>query len=222
MFSAITHASPTALMLLPQIRTKFSAYGHIPLDIMWQAILGITDQYTRGRSPEDIYDSYCDYLKLNLADHLETATDRVNYNIQEVVSTEGGVATIRGTVANPAAPTAENATAITSITVPGAQTGHIELSSDYRFFLYRHWSLYDSMFHSVYVASKFTIWNSRGKSRVNELLAEMGVSLQQCKQSYQYMNPQTRDQFRNQLQTNQVIRQKYQLNNPDVMFKVTY
>lgn len=61
---AITHASPTALMLLPQIRTKFSAYGHIPLDIMWQAILGITDQYTRGRSPEDIYDSYCDYLKV--------------------------------------------------------------------------------------------------------------------------------------------------------------
>lgn len=155
---------------------------------------------------------------------METATDRVNYNIQEIISTEGGIATIRAgttTSTNPATTnTAENATAITSITVPGAQTGHIELSSDYRFFLYRHWSLYDAMFHSAFIASKFTIWNSRGKSRVNELLAEMGVSLQQCKQSYQYMNPQTRDQFRGQLQTNQVIRQKYQLHNPDVMFKV--
>jgi hypothetical protein len=46
--------------------------------------------------------------------------------------------------------------------VPGSETGHVEEASEYRFFLYRHWSLYDAMYHSPYVASKLGVWNQQG------------------------------------------------------------
>lgn len=40
--------------------------------------------------------------------------------------------------------------------------------------MYRHWNLYDSMFHSGYVASKMGIWREKGKGRLQGMLAKMG------------------------------------------------
>lgn len=36
----------------------------MPLDITWQAILGITDQYKKGRLSEMQYEECCEYLKV--------------------------------------------------------------------------------------------------------------------------------------------------------------
>ena len=64
----------------------------------------------------------------------------------------------------------------------------IRLSPDPRFLLLRHWSLYDSMLHSPYLASRLHIWNDSGVKRLHKLLAKMGVSLTQCKQTYTHMD----------------------------------
>jgi hypothetical protein len=61
---AITYSSPTALMLLPFIKAKFGANGHVPLDVSWQAILAVTDQFHKGRLTEDQYEACCYYLKV--------------------------------------------------------------------------------------------------------------------------------------------------------------
>lgn len=64
----------------------------------------------------------------------------------------------------------------------------IRLSPEPRFLLIRHWSLYDSMLHSPYLSSRLHIWSDAGKKRLHKLLAKMGVSLTQCKQSYTHMD----------------------------------
>ena len=64
----------------------------------------------------------------------------------------------------------------------------IRLSPEPRFLLIRHWSLYDSMLHSPYLASKLHIWSDHGRKRLAKLLAKMGVSLNQSKQSYTHMD----------------------------------
>jgi len=51
---------------------------------------------------------------------------------------------------------------------------YIRTSEELRFTLYRHWTLYDAMFHSSYVASKLGIWKERGRQRLTGLLAKMG------------------------------------------------
>jgi cell division control protein 45 len=45
-----------------------------------------------------------------------------------------------------------------------------------KFMLFRHWSLYESMFHSSYVASKLGIWREKGKKKLHNLLTKMGYA----------------------------------------------
>lgn len=54
--------------------------------------------------------------------------------------------------------------------------------------LYRHWTIYDSLIHSLYTAAKFKIWTLKGKQRLSEFLAELGLPLVQCKQSFATMD----------------------------------
>jgi cell division control protein 45 len=75
----------------------------------------------------------------------------------------------------------------------------IRLSPEPRFLLIRHWSLYDSMLHSPYLSAKLRIWNDNGRRRLHKLLAKMGVSLTQCKQSYTHMDMELKRGLRERL-----------------------
>lgn len=79
-----------------------------------------------------------------------------------------------------------------TLSIAGGQNGHIEEIADYRFYLYRHWSLFESMRHSSYIASRFAIWNAEGKEKFQELFAKMGVPLPQSQQLYPFMKPEFR------------------------------
>lgn len=50
----------------------------------------------------------------------------------------------------------------------------IRTTEELRFVLYRHWNLYDAMYHSSYVAGKLGIWKERGRRKLNGLLAKIG------------------------------------------------
>ena len=43
--------------------------------------------------------------------------------------------------------------------------------------MYRHWSLFESICHSINMACKFKIWTLKGQKRLHEFLAEMGYVL---------------------------------------------
>ncbi|KAI4107772.1 MAG: hypothetical protein L6R37_001458 [Teloschistes peruensis] len=77
----------------------------------------------------------------------------------------------------------------------------IRLSPEPRFLLIRHWSLYDSMLHSPYLAARLHIWSDVGRKRLHKLLAKMGVSLSQCKQSYTHMDMDLKRGLRHSLLT---------------------
>ncbi|KAF8078083.1 CDC45-like protein [Lyophyllum atratum] len=64
----------------------------------------------------------------------------------------------------------------------------VRASDELRFMLFRHWTLYDAMYHSGYVASKLGIWKERGRKRLTGLLAKMGFSLLQTQQPYSHMD----------------------------------
>lgn len=87
-------------------------------------------------------------------------------------------------------------------TTARSPTDHsIRLSPEPRFLLIRHWSLYDSMLHSPYLGSRLHIWNDVGRKRLHKLLAKMGVSLSQCKQSYTHMDMDLKRGLRQRLLT---------------------
>ncbi|RPB03740.1 CDC45-like protein [Choiromyces venosus 120613-1] len=76
----------------------------------------------------------------------------------------------------------------------------IRLSPEYRFMLIRHWSLYDSMLHSSFLGTKLHIWSETGRKRLHKLLAKMGFSLSQCKQSYTHMDMDLKRSLRERLE----------------------
>src|SRR5882762_4831119 len=53
----------------------------------------------------------------------------------------------------------------------------VRATEELRFMLFRHWTLYDAMYHSSYVAGKLGIWKERGRKRLTGLLAKMGCVL---------------------------------------------
>jgi hypothetical protein len=178
-----TFAAPTALMMLKLVGGRTGS--HVALDLIWQAILGVTDQHQRQRMAEEDYDGCCEMLHLQLADHLSSEKGKFTVG-------EGDLAVV----------------------VPGAQTGHIEEGRDFRFFLYRHWSLFEAMCFSPYVAAKLAVWQSHGTGRLQELLAKMGVPLEQCKQTYNFMAPAMKEHFRRQIISQ--VAKDYGFSNPDV------
>jgi hypothetical protein len=178
------YSSPTSFMILNLV------WGHRKsLDTIWQAILGVTDQFHRYRISENIYKELCKIIKVQLQDHLDNASNRIKYTVGD-----GDL----------------------QVVVPGAETGHIEEGPEFRFFMYRHWSLFDSMYYSPYIATKISIWTPEGVTNLNELLAKIGLPLQQCKQSYNFMNPTLRNHFRNEILNHQ---EQYKLQSPDLMFR---
>jgi cell division control protein 45 len=82
----------------------------------------------------------------------------------------------------------------------------IRTTEELRFMLFRHWTLYDAMFHSSYVAGKLGIWKEKGRQKLTGLLAKMGYvrsfdnssfsfeplpnsfSIQQTQQPYPHMD----------------------------------
>ena len=55
---------------------------------------------------------------------------------------------------------------------------------DFRFPLMRHWTVYDSIIHSRYVATRLQTWQEKGKDKVKELLVRMGLSQRDCQADY--------------------------------------
>ncbi|KAG9327577.1 hypothetical protein KVV02_003822 [Mortierella alpina] len=66
--------------------------------------------------------------------------------------------------------------------------GVIQCTDEYRFMMVRHWSLYESMYHSNYVASRLGIWREPGRKRLLAMLAKMGFSLEECNQVFAHMS----------------------------------
>ncbi|KAL1408302.1 DNA replication initiation factor cdc45 [Vanrija albida] len=84
--------------------------------------------------------------------------------------------------------------------VPNPDDRRISSSDEFRFVLFRHWNLFDSMLHSGYVAGRLGIWKEQGKKRLRGLLAKMGFPLQQAQQSYLHMDMALKRDLPNKLE----------------------
>ncbi|UIZ25525.1 hypothetical protein KXD40_006436 [Peronospora effusa] len=99
---------------------------------------------------------------------------------------------------------------------PGYNDGKISFEEEYRFMCYRHWSLYEAMYYSDYVASKLGLYhdqarrvgariavgnsgNSVGDTALHIFLARMGFSLRQSQQKFSYMPLEMKQKLREKM-----------------------
>lgn len=147
---------------------QFSAYGRSSavtffemawklskdnLDLLWWAIVGITEQLLLGRIESSTYTLECAQIQSHVSRLTNRATDQ----------TQTGVKVI--------------------------------FENDLHLALYRHWTIFDSLRHSIIPACKMHSWTFRGEKRLQELLVEMGLPLVQAKQTFSSMDLVMRKEF---------------------------
>ncbi|KAI5367355.1 Putative CDC45 family protein [Septoria linicola] len=93
----------------------------------------------------------------------------------------------------------QSSEAIIPTTARSPTDNSIRLSPEPRFLLIRHWSLYDAMRHSPYLATRLHLWNDQGMKRLHKLLAKMGISLAEAGQGYLHMNTEVKQTLRKRI-----------------------
>ena len=165
-------------------------------DLLWHAIVGVSSLELYGRSMTGVGIS----TALDSGGSAGWGGER-GERIRQVLRDE----VRRLNPPDPNDTSRENARGETSGVIPttarSPTDNSIRLSPEPRFLLIRHWSLYDSMLHSPYLSSRLHIWSDVGRKRLHKLLAKMGVSLTQCKQSYTHMDMDLKRGLRQRLLT---------------------
>jgi cell division control protein 45 len=153
---------------------------------LWHSIVGLSSNYIYG--------------KLNIIQYTQLALE-----YKEEVE--------RLSIRN--APIEESQSILGSEKLPesSADDYSIRFLEDLQLVLLRHWNLYDSMFHSTYVATKLGVWKEKGRQAITNLLVQMGFPQ---KESKQYFREMSVDYKRSLKQTLVDLAPKYKM--PNIVF----
>jgi cell division control protein 45 len=137
-----------------------SQLGKTSNELLWLAIVGLTDQYVHEHVNEDDY---------NVVASLYT-DEVLGFND----SGGGSDASLRA-------------------------AHRIVHQDEFDLMLLRHWTLYDSLVHSRYVATRLGAWKERGTEEIGRLLVTMGLPLDQCREPYATMRATFKEQLADRL-----------------------
>lgn len=70
---------------------------------------------------------------------------------------------------------------------------------DFSLFLLRQWSLYESMIHSSYVSAKLFLWREDGRKKLHKMLAKVGITLQDARESWVHTKPVLKRELKSRL-----------------------
>ncbi|KAH8597076.1 CDC45 family [Bisporella sp. PMI_857] len=161
-----------------------SELGREENDMLWMAIVGVTSTELYGRSSIGVSISG---QKSSQSGWLGTRGSRIRQLLRDEVRRLNPPELTDSSSGSNRNASPEDKGIIPTTARSPTDTA-IRLSPEPKLLLIRHWSLYDSMLHSPYLSARLHIWSEHGKKRLHKLLAKMGVSLVQCKQSYTHMD----------------------------------
>ncbi|OWA49847.1 Cell division control protein 45-like protein [Hypsibius exemplaris] len=75
-----------------------------------------------------------------------------------------------------------------SIDLENQQNFRITYGQDLALRFYRQWSIFESLNNTPYTVAIFRAWENKGHAKLHEFLADMGLALAQCKQTYSAMD----------------------------------
>ncbi|KAL7789536.1 CDC45 family [Trichoderma ceciliae] len=169
-----------------------SELGRDDNDLLWLAIVGVTSMELYGRSSAGVAAPVQSGGSGRPSGWFGVRGARLRQLLRDEVRRLNPPEVTNGRVVP------EN-TGVIPTTARNPEDTGIRLSPEPRFLLIRHWSLYDSMLHSPYLFSRLKTWSETGIKRLHKLLAKMGVSLAQCKQSYTHMDMMLKRELRAKL-----------------------
>ena len=161
-YSSSWHGTASSLLCYSLVTSLNKAAN----DLLWLAIVGLTDQLVHERIEYERYVGEAQVLQAEVGALNQDGGDEV----REVAGEDGG-------------PTVSVRQHIQS-------RMRIDSVQELRLSLMRHWTVYEALHHSPYIASRLGLYQQAGRDRLDVWLARMGIPLDECKQEYQYMRKQ--------------------------------
>ncbi|KAI9137153.1 CDC45 family [Paraphysoderma sedebokerense] len=158
------------------------ALDRVKGDTVWLAILGLTDQYIHHRISHTRYLQQTEVYQTLVRKYFPTPPTSSTSNATSSTDPDLDDPSLEPMPTNGNAHSTEEDLTISGVAVdPGK--GYVKFEAEeLRFIHYRHWNLYDSLIHSDYVCCRVSGWNEKGKSRVRNMLAKMGMPFKQSLQ----------------------------------------
>ncbi|XP_055715847.1 cell division control protein 45 homolog [Phlebotomus papatasi] len=150
-YSQFSYYGKSSALMLFELAWKLSKDS---LDMLWWAIVGVTEQLVLGKIESATYTLECNQIQSHVSRLTNKASDQT---IQTAV--------------------------------------RITFENDLHLAMYRHWSVHESLRHSIHSACKMRLWTGRGEKRLQELLVEMGLPLVQARQTFGSMQLVLRKEF---------------------------
>ncbi|TVY24888.1 Cell division control protein 45-like protein [Lachnellula hyalina] len=188
-----SYSEPIASMMY----SLASELGREDNDLLWMTIVGVTSMELYGRSAIGVTVS-SQNPSTAASSWLGTRGSRIRQLLRDEVRRLNPPELSESSYTSNRNMLPENSGIIPTCARGPTDTA-IRLSPEPKFLLIRHWSLYDSMLHSPYLSARLHIWSDNGRKRLHKLLAKMGVSLVQCKQSYTHMDMELKRGLRTKL-----------------------
>ncbi|GAA5907345.1 DNA replication initiation factor CDC45 [Sporobolomyces salmoneus] len=107
----------------------------------------------------------------------------------------------------------------TSFPATSARDRSIRPNMEWRFCLFRHWTLWDAMINSSYIGGKFALWSDRGNGNLTALLAKIGLSLAEISEDYINMSMESKQTLASKMQEQTPAHSLYDLAYPSFIRK---
>lgn len=150
-------------------------------DLLWWSIIGVTEQLINCKIDKDLYTRYV----VEMNSHVLRHNHRPSANV----------------LAN----SANQAPGNDDLSINCLKISQLD---DLNMVLLRHWSIMESIYNSIDLACLFKMWTNKGKKKLNEFLADLGLPLNECKQKYAYMDSSHKNDFK-MLVSSENIKEKY-------------
>jgi len=164
-YSASWHGTATSLLLWSLVQSLNKTSN----ELLWLAIVGLSDQLVHERIEFEKYTMEAQLLQTEVA-----ALNQDGVGEQTQVTDEASGVSV-------------------SVRQHLSSSMKLDCVQELRVSLMRHWSLYDALYHSSYIASRLGLYQTKGRTKLDEWLARMGVPLDECKQEYSYMRKEYKD-----------------------------
>ena len=163
------HGTACAILCYSLVQTLNKASN----ELLWLAIVGLTDQLVHERIEYERYVAEAQMLQAEVGALNQEGGDETREVAVDGVDADGS-----GGGASVAVSTHINSRM------------RIDSVQELRLALMRHWTVYEALMHSPYIASRLGLYQQAGRDKLDVWLARMGIPLEECKQEYAYMRKQ--------------------------------
>lgn len=173
--------------------------GKANSELLWLAIIGTTDQYIHQRIDLKKYVRQVDLFKdevirynIPTRSELNLTNPQGNNELDDLLgmmadsnnNKHGKNERNINTSSNPS-----NKNNVWGVSGQmSADDSTIVADDEFRLMLLRHWSLYEALYHSDYVATKMGIWKEKGQKRLKRFLVKLGLPHKDSQQLFTEMS----------------------------------